>query len=108
LGCLISRVLSSEDLFTKVRDTVTEVDRIVSLHKYPSDRRTVMVMGLLSMYCTIVSSGKYLAKSFAILSAAPISPALAKDIAATELESRPDDSRRGCCGSLFRFACVSK
>jgi hypothetical protein len=32
----------------KVRDTVSEVDRIVSLHKYPSDRRTVMVMGLLS------------------------------------------------------------
>jgi hypothetical protein len=32
----------------KVRDTVTEVDRIVSSHKYLSDRRTVMVMGLLS------------------------------------------------------------
>jgi len=32
----------------KVRDTVTEVDRTVSSHKYPSDRRTVMVMGLLS------------------------------------------------------------
>lgn len=31
----------------KVRDTVTEVDRIISLHKYPSDRRTVLVMGLL-------------------------------------------------------------
>jgi hypothetical protein len=35
----------------KVRDTVIEVRRIVSLHKYPSDRRTVMVMGLL--YTTI-------------------------------------------------------
>ena len=31
-----------------VRDTVTEVDRIVSSHRYPSDTRTVMVMGLLS------------------------------------------------------------
>jgi hypothetical protein len=32
----------------KVRDTVTEVDRIVSSHPYPGDTRTVMVMGLLS------------------------------------------------------------
>jgi hypothetical protein len=32
----------------KTRDTVNEVDRIVSLHKYPSDTRTVMVRGLLA------------------------------------------------------------
>jgi hypothetical protein len=32
----------------KVRDTVSEVDRMVSSHRYPSDRRTVMVVGLLS------------------------------------------------------------
>ena len=32
----------------KVRETVAEVDRIVSAHSYPADRRTVMVMGLLS------------------------------------------------------------
>ena len=32
----------------KVRDTVTEVDRIVSSHKYPGDARTVLVRGLLS------------------------------------------------------------
>ena len=32
----------------KVQDTVAGVDRLVSSHKYPSDRRTVMVMGLLS------------------------------------------------------------
>lgn len=32
----------------KVRDTINEVDRIVSSHKYPSDKRTVLVMGLLS------------------------------------------------------------
>jgi len=32
----------------KIRDTVAEVDRIVSSHRYPSDRRTVVVMGLLS------------------------------------------------------------
>ena len=30
----------------KARDTVTEVDRIVSLHSYPGDIRTVMVRGL--------------------------------------------------------------
>jgi hypothetical protein len=32
----------------KVRDTVAEVDRIVSSHTYPDDRRTVLVMGLLA------------------------------------------------------------
>ena len=32
----------------KARDTVSEVERIVSSHRYPSDTRTVMVMGLLS------------------------------------------------------------
>ena len=32
----------------KTRETVNEVDRIVSLHKYPTDTRTVMVRGLLA------------------------------------------------------------
>jgi len=32
----------------KVRETVAAVDRIVSAHSYPADRRTVMVRGLLS------------------------------------------------------------
>ena len=32
----------------KARDTVTEVDRIVSSHTYPDDTRTVMVRGLLA------------------------------------------------------------
>lgn len=32
----------------KLRDTVAEVDRIVSSHKYPEDQRTVIVLGLLS------------------------------------------------------------
>jgi hypothetical protein len=36
------------DHFRRVRDTVTEVDRFVALHKYPDDTRTVMVMGLLT------------------------------------------------------------
>jgi hypothetical protein len=32
----------------RVRNTVAEVDRIVSSHKYPDDKRTVLVMGLLA------------------------------------------------------------
>jgi hypothetical protein len=32
----------------KVHDTVAEVDRIVSSHRYPDDKRTVMVVGLLA------------------------------------------------------------
>jgi hypothetical protein len=32
----------------KARDTVTEVERIVSLHGYPTDKRTVLTRGLLS------------------------------------------------------------
>jgi hypothetical protein len=32
----------------KVRDTVAEVDRIVSSHRYPDDKRTVIVVGLLA------------------------------------------------------------
>jgi len=32
----------------RTRDTVAEVDRVVSSHSYHSDRRTVMVIGLLS------------------------------------------------------------
>jgi hypothetical protein len=33
----------------KARDTVAEVDRIVSSHSYPSDTRTVIVRGLLGL-----------------------------------------------------------
>ena len=33
----------------KVRDTVAEVDRILDLHKYPDDPRTVFVSGLLAL-----------------------------------------------------------
>jgi|SRR5215469_2166456 len=32
----------------KVRNTVTDVEQIVSSHKYPDDKRTVFVMGLLA------------------------------------------------------------
>ena len=40
--------LELERHLVKVRHTMNEVDRIVSSHKYPSDKRTVIVMGLLS------------------------------------------------------------
>ena len=32
----------------KVRDTITEVERIISSHRYHGDKRTVLVRGLLS------------------------------------------------------------
>lgn len=60
----------------KVRTTVTEVGRIVSLHGYPSDMRTVMVMGLLSTITQHHRSMLQLIKSGALGS----SYALAKDI----------------------------
>jgi hypothetical protein len=41
--------LELERHFEKARDTVAEVDRIVSLHSYPSDARTVIVRGLLGI-----------------------------------------------------------
>ena len=61
----------------KVRDTVTEVDRTVSSHKYPSDRRTVMVMGLLS---TIIQHHRSMLQLIKFAGTAGSSWALARDI----------------------------
>jgi hypothetical protein len=61
----------------KVRDTVTEVDRTVSSHKYPSDRRTVMVMGLLS---TIIQHHRRMLHLIKSEGTAGSSWALARDI----------------------------
>ena len=61
----------------KVRDTVTEVERIVSSHKYPRDRRTVMVMGLLS---TIVQHHRSMLHLIKFAGTAGSSWALARDI----------------------------
>ena len=61
----------------KVRDTVTEVDRIVSLHKYASDRRTVMVMGLLS---TMIQHHRSMLQLIKSAGTAGSSWALARDI----------------------------
>ena len=40
--------LELKEHLDKVRNTISEVDRILSSHSYASDKRTVMVMGLLS------------------------------------------------------------
>ena len=61
----------------KVRATVAEVDRIISLHKYPSDRRTVMVMGLLS---TIIQHHRSMLHLIKSAGAAGSSWTLARDI----------------------------
>lgn len=60
----------------QVRDTVTEVDRILSSHTYPSDPRTVMVRGLLSTIIQHHRSLLLLIKSGAVAS----SYALTRDI----------------------------
>ncbi|HUN63360.1 MAG TPA: hypothetical protein VMU53_15285 [Candidatus Sulfotelmatobacter sp.] len=60
----------------KARDTVAEVDRIVSLHQYPSDTRTVVVRGLLGTIMEHHRSILQLLKSGAVDS----SYALARDV----------------------------
>ena len=61
----------------RVRDTVAEVDRIVSSHKYPTDRRTVMVIGLLS---TIIQHHRSMLQLIKFAGTAGSSWALARDI----------------------------
>jgi hypothetical protein len=61
----------------RVRDTVAEVDRIVSSHKYPTDRRTVMVIGLLS---TIIQHHRSMLQLIKSAGTAGSSWALARDI----------------------------
>jgi hypothetical protein len=60
----------------KARDTVTEVDQIVSSRNYPGDTRTVMVRGLLSTVIEHHQSLLQLVKSASVGS----SLALARDI----------------------------
>ena len=61
----------------KVRDAVSEVDRIVSSHRYASDRRTVMVMGLLS---TIIQHHRSMLQLIKSAGTAGSSWALARDV----------------------------
>jgi|SRR3974390_1343895 len=60
----------------KARDTVTEIDRIVSSHQYPGDTRTVMIRGLLATITEHHRSILQLLKSGAVDS----SYALARDV----------------------------
>jgi len=60
----------------KARDTVAEVDRLISLHRYPGDMRTVMVRGLLATVMEHHRSILQLLRSGAIES----SYALARDV----------------------------
>ena len=69
--------LELEKHLHKVSATVSEVGRIVSLHKYPSDRRTVMVMGLLS---TIIQHHRSMLRLINFAGAAGSSWPLARDI----------------------------
>jgi len=52
----------------KARDTVSQVERIVSSHEYPADTRTVMVRGVLSAIIEYHRSMLQLIKSGAITS----------------------------------------
>ena len=61
----------------KVRDAVSEVDRIVSSHRYASDKRTVMVMGLLS---TIIQHHRSMLQLIKSAGTAGSSWALARDV----------------------------
>jgi hypothetical protein len=60
----------------KARDTVSEIDLIVSSHRYPSDRRTVLVIGLLGTMIQHHRGALQLIKSGIVVSAY----ALARDI----------------------------
>jgi hypothetical protein len=60
----------------RARDTVSEVGRIISLHSYPDDRRTVMVRGLLATIMEHHRSILQLLRSGAVDS----SYALARDV----------------------------
>jgi hypothetical protein len=61
----------------KIRVTVAEVDRIVSSHSYPDDKRTVMVMGLL---CTIIQHHRSMLQLIKSSGTVASSCSLARDI----------------------------
>jgi hypothetical protein len=64
----------------KARDTVTEVDRIVSSHGYPDDRRTVLVRGVLAAMRQHHQSALELLKSGAVFSAYALARDLIRDL----------------------------
>ena len=64
----------------KIRDTVTEVGRIVSSHRYPDDRRTVFVTGLLATMTQHHQSALALLKSGAVRSSYALTQVLVRDM----------------------------
>jgi len=64
----------------KIRDTVTEVGRIVSSHRYPDDRRTVFVTGLLATMTQHHQSALELLKSGAVRSSYALTQILVRDM----------------------------
>src|SRR5215472_6961516 len=64
----------------KIRDTVTEVGRIVSSHRYPDDRRTVFVTGLLATMTQHHQSALELLKSGAVRSSYALTQVLVRDM----------------------------
>jgi hypothetical protein len=66
--------------FDKVRDTVTEVSRIVSSHKYSADRRALFVRGLLAAMIQYHQSVLELTKSAAVTSSYALTRDIVKDM----------------------------
>ena len=66
--------------FDRVRDTVTEVSRIVSSHKYSADRRALFVRGLLAAMIQYHQSVLELTKSAAVTSSYALTRDIVKDM----------------------------
>jgi hypothetical protein len=64
----------------KIRNTVMEVGRIVSSHRYPDDRRTVFVTGLLATMTQHHQSALELLKSGAVRSSYALTQVLVRDM----------------------------
>jgi hypothetical protein len=64
----------------KARDSATEVSRIVSSHKYPGDKRTLLVTGLLAAMTQYHQSVLQLTKSGAVASSYALTRAIVRDM----------------------------
>jgi hypothetical protein len=64
----------------KARDSATEVSRVVSSHKYPGDRRTLLVTGLLAAMTQYHRSALQLTKSGAVASSYALTRAIVRDM----------------------------
>lgn len=64
----------------KARDSAAEVSRVVSSHKYPGDRRTLLVTGLLAAMTQYHQSVLHLTKSGAVTSSYALARAMVRDM----------------------------